>query len=82
MLLLSLAVMGSILALYPWIQKLPPLAQACVAGILGGALGNSIDRIFLGGVTDFISLGFWPSFNIADSAITTGVIGLIIFSFT
>ncbi|MGM5488003.1 MAG: signal peptidase II [Nanobdellota archaeon] len=44
-----------------------------LAVILGGAVGNLIDRIFLGHVIDFISFGFWPAFNIADTAITIGV---------
>jgi signal peptidase II len=48
--------------------------------ILGGDLGNLIDRFrFSGHVTDFIDPGFFPVFNIADSAITIGVI-LIIFA--
>ncbi|HLC74689.1 MAG TPA: signal peptidase II [Candidatus Nanoarchaeia archaeon] len=46
--------------------------------ITAGALGNSIDRILYGAVTDFINFHFWPTFNIADSAITIGVIGLLI----
>ena len=40
--------------------------------ILGGAVGNLIDRIFLGYVIDFIDFRIWPVFNIADSAITIG----------
>ena len=40
--------------------------------ILGGAIGNLIDRIMLGYVVDFIDLRVWPVFNIADSAITIG----------
>jgi len=42
--------------------------------ILGGAVGNLIDRLRLGYVTDFIDVGVWPTFNIADSSITVGVI--------
>ncbi len=42
--------------------------------ILGGATGNLIDRLRIGHVTDFISIGIWPTFNIADSAVTVGVI--------
>lgn len=45
--------------------------------IMGGALGNAIDRIFLGTVTDFIDVGFWPAFNVADSALTVGVVLLV-----
>jgi len=42
--------------------------------ILGGALGNLVDRLFLGYVIDFLDLRIWPVFNIADSAITLGAI--------
>ena len=42
--------------------------------ILGGALGNLIDRIFLGYVVDFLDFRVWPVFNLADSAITMGAI--------
>ena len=49
--------------------------------ILGGALGNLYDRIFLGYVTDFLYFHFndyyWPAFNVADTAISIGVIILI-----
>ncbi len=45
--------------------------------IMGGALGNVIDRIMLGTVTDFIDFHFWPAFNVADSALTIGVIILV-----
>jgi len=42
--------------------------------LLGGAVGNLIDRIRIGYVTDFIDVGIWPTFNIADSAIVVGAI--------
>ncbi len=45
--------------------------------ILAGLLGNLLDRIFFGFVRDFISIGGWPIFNIADSANTIGIILLI-----
>ena len=45
--------------------------------LLGGALGNLIDRVIYGHVIDFIDLGFWPSFNVADSSNTISVIILI-----
>jgi signal peptidase II len=40
---------------------------------LGGAMGNLADRVRLGKVTDFIDVGPWPSFNVADSSIVVGV---------
>ena len=46
---------------------------------LGGAFGNLIDRIHYGAVIDFIDVGWWPAFNIADSSIVIGVI-LLLFS--
>jgi signal peptidase II len=46
---------------------------------VGGALGNLIDRIRFGPVTDFIAVGTFPVFNVADASITVGVIILLIF---
>ncbi|MND03155.1 Lipoprotein signal peptidase [compost metagenome] len=45
---------------------------------MGGALGNLIDRLQHGHVTDFISVGRFPIFNIADSSITVGVVLLML----
>ena len=42
--------------------------------ILGGTIGNLIDRLRIGHVTDFISISIWPTFNVADSALVVGVI--------
>ena len=51
--------------------------DAVLGMILGGTLGNGYDRIMHGTVTDFINVHFWPVFNVADSAISIGVVGLI-----
>jgi signal peptidase II len=45
--------------------------------LIGGALGNLIDRIAHGAVTDFIKLSLWPAFNVADMSITFGVLALL-----
>ena len=45
--------------------------------LLGGALGNLVDRLRMGQVTDFIELGFWPVFNLADAAIVIGILIMV-----
>lgn len=45
--------------------------------LIGGAIGNLIDRVASGAVTDFIKLPLWPAFNLADMAITFGVFSLL-----
>jgi signal peptidase II len=45
--------------------------------LLGGAVGNILDRVRDGSVTDFIKLPLWPAFNVADMAITFGVLSLL-----
>ena len=63
------------LFIYRRFPSLANMQNRIVLGlILGGTVGNLIDRLRLGYVTDFISIGIWPAFNIADSAITVGVI--------
>lgn len=53
------------------------LAWLSTGLLLGGALGNVVDRITAGGVTDFVKLPHWPQFNVADIAITLGVLSLV-----
>ena len=45
--------------------------------LVGGAIGNLVDRLANGAVTDFIKLPYWPAFNVADMAITFGVLALL-----
>ncbi len=52
----------------------PAVYNISLSLILAGGLGNLIDRIWLGYVIDFIDFGFWPVFNVADSAITAGAL--------
>jgi signal peptidase II len=66
----ALAVVGFILHRNP---TLPGIWVA--AGLIsGGALGNLADRLRAGAVTDYVEIGSWPPFNLADVAITAGVI--------
>jgi len=74
-------------ALMIWLTRAgDSLIMAIAVGlIVGGAIGNAIDRLHLGGVADFFDLhvaGYhWPAFNIADMAIVAGVAGLLYDSF-
>ena len=53
-----------------------PLMWLPVGLLVGGALGNILDRVREGAVTDFLKLPAWPAFNLADVAITVGVLAL------
>ncbi len=69
----SLAIVAG--AIYFYITQLPYqrlFVQIILGFILGGAFGNIIDRVRLGYVVDFIQVGWFPIFNLADSAITVG----------
>jgi signal peptidase II len=54
-----------------------PLAWLPTGLLIGGAVGNVVDRLRDGAVTDFIKLPAWPAFNVADMAITFGVLSLL-----
>jgi len=73
------------LVLIVWLLRLPTsekLTAAALCLIIGGAVGNLIDRVINGYVVDFIDVyvndWHWPAFNVADSAITCGVILLLL----
>jgi signal peptidase II len=55
-----------------------PLVWLPTGLLLGGALGNILDRVRDGAVTDFLKVPHWPAFNLADAAITAGVIVLVL----
>jgi signal peptidase II len=76
--LFSLAVAVIVMVLVVWLSRVQSDILAYAIGlIIGGAVGNLIDRVRLGGVIDFLyfHLGswYWPAFNVADSAICIGV---------
>ncbi len=68
-----------------WARTVESAGWAIPLGlVLGGGLGNLFDRIFRdtgGQVIDFVDLQVWPVFNVADSAITIGVLALLVMSF-
>ena len=66
------------LVVYVARSRISTWISALLGLILGGTLGNGYDRLFHGSVTDFIALHVWPVFNVADSAITIGVVVLLI----
>ena len=76
--ILAVIVAVFIVVYYPQVPKDAVLMRVALAMQMGGALGNLIDRIVFGPVTDFISVLRFPVFNIADSSITVGV-GVLIF---
>ena len=87
-LLTIVAIVGIIVVLlfYRYLSAYGILGTLSLGLILGGAVGNQIDRIRLGYVTDFILVRlwdnvYWPAFNVADSAITVGTIALACFIF-
>lgn len=61
--------------------RLPGIMQIITGLVAGGALGNLLDRFIRGYVIDFIDLGWWPVFNVADSAICCAVVATLIYTF-
>ena len=75
--ILAIIVAGAILIYYPQIPREDWPLRIALGLQFGGALGNLTDRLLIGYVTDFISVGSFPVFNIADASISTGVVVLI-----
>lgn len=75
----ALALLGGLAVL---VRRSPSNGRAAVLGlIIGGALGNLVDRVFRGdhgAVVDFVDLHFWPTFNVADSCIVVGCVLLAV----
>ena len=75
-----LAILVAIAIIY-YFPQVPPqdwVLRLAMGLQLGGALGNLVDRLTVGSVTDFISIGTFPVFNVADASISTGVDILIL----
>jgi signal peptidase II len=82
-LLFSLAAAGIVAVLFFWLSRVTsPFLAVAIGLIIGGAIGNVIDRIRLGAVVDFLDFHVgslhWPAFNLADSAICIGVAAMLL----
>lgn len=78
--LLAVAAIIGIAVFVVYVRYLPltsRLLRASLGLLLGGATGNLIDRVRFGGVTDFVDVGAWPIFNVADAALTVGTVLVI-----
>jgi signal peptidase II len=75
-LVVTLVALGALVAYFLWRPE-RPLLWLPTGMLIGGAVGNLIDRLTSGSVTDFIKLPLWPAFNLADTSITLGVLALL-----
>jgi len=75
---LAFIVIGAILYYYPQVERSDWPLRLAMSMQLGGAIGNLIDRLTIGQVTDFISVGTFPVFNIADASISLGCVVLLL----
>jgi signal peptidase II len=76
--ILAFIVIGAILFYFPRVEGGDWSLRLAMGLQLGGAAGNLVDRLTMGRVTDFISVGAFPVFNVADASITVGVMVLLL----
>lgn len=84
----ALVAIAAVAAIVVIVRQLPSRLEAVALGlVLGGAVGNLLDRIFRGDgfltgkVIDFVDFDFFPTFNVADSAITIGAVLAVLLAF-
>lgn len=75
---LAFIVIAAILYYYPHVENSDWSLRLAMSMQLGGAIGNLIDRLTRGRVTDFISIGTFPVFNVADASISVGAVVLLL----
>jgi signal peptidase II len=75
---LAFIVIAAIIYYYPQISSVDWPLRLAMSMQMGGAIGNLVDRLTIGHVTDFISVGKFPVFNIADSSISVGCVVLLL----
>ena len=74
----SIVAVGFLVYFYRTHAIVRPTLRLSIGLQLGGALGNLLDRVTVGAVVDFIDVGWWPIFNLADSSIVVGMTILIV----
>jgi signal peptidase II len=83
-LIITVIAILALVVIYVTLNKKSAFLVTALAAITGGAMGNFLDRLFYGNVIDFIDIGIrnyrWPIFNVADIAVTAGVIMVLTFS--
>jgi signal peptidase II len=86
--ILALIALGAVVLIFVILSRLPSRWEGVALGlVLGGAVGNLLDRIFRGDgflagkVIDFVDFDFFPTFNVADSAITIGAVVAVLLAF-
>ena len=75
---LAFVVIGAIIYYYPQVSRVDWPLRLAMSMQLGGAIGNLTDRLTIGHVTDFVSVGTFPVFNIADASISIGCVVLLV----
>lgn len=78
---LALAIVGAVIYFYPTIRRESRTMKIGIGLLLGGAIGNLIDRVQIGMVVDFFDFRIWPIFNIADIGIVCGAGIILVVSF-
>ena len=86
---IALVAIAAVVLIFLVVQEVPSRLESLALGlVLGGAVGNLLDRVFRGDgflngkVIDFVDFDFFPTFNVADSAITIGAILAVLLAFT
>lgn len=79
--LVAVVVSAAIIVSYRRVVVSPLPVRVALGLVLGGSIGNLVDRLRLGYVVDFIDLRWWPVFNLADSSIVVGVLLLAALAF-
>lgn len=78
-----LAIVAALFLVFIWLRKRIPETPfyfpIAIGLLLGGALGNAIDRVRISGVIDFLDFRIWPIFNVADIAVCVGVALIVLY---